>query len=226
MIRKYILFLISSIFFSCISKNEKTPQDISQKRDGKEIIAELEKLHLFNLTDATELEAVKVDYEKSYTEYHFFQGPTRKESLGFMDNRYHFVDCEALFEEGGLTKYLQQVQITFAKLGLQLAYGNEKSEQDETSWKHTIELNGIKYTAFDGAFTGNAWSIAFINFLEMLNAELKRQNSEEQFYPIRGGNDGSFVLLTPQQFKFVQQNYPRDNDHPKTIAAWKSANGF
>jgi hypothetical protein len=224
--KKRILYIICIALFGCNSTSKDTPKKIQKKVTGKEIVAELEKLNLFNLTAAAELKAVKADYEKSYTEHHFFQGPTREGSLDFMDNRHHFIDCETLFEADGLTEYLQQVQTTFSKLGLQLNYGNEQSEQDETSWKHTIELNGNQYTAFDNAFNDNAWSIAYLNFLEMLNAELKRQHSEERFYPVRGGNDGSFVLLTPQQFEFVQTHYPQDNDHPTTLSAWKKANGL
>jgi len=143
-----------------------------------------------------------------------------------MDNRYYRLDCEELFEIGGLTEYLVQVKPTFEKLGLKLEFANEKSEQDQNSWKHTIELNNVEYTAFDGQFSDLDAEVAYINFLEMLNAELKRQNSDEQFYPIKSGNDGMFVLLTPKQLDFVNKNYPIDNEHPTTMSNWKSRNGL
>ncbi|SFW17777.1 hypothetical protein SAMN02927921_00358 [Sinomicrobium oceani] len=56
--------------------------------------------------------------------------------------------------------------------------------------------------------------------------ELGRQGSDEQFYPIDYGNDGTFVLLTAKQFDFVLRNYPMDNKHPTTLSAWKSRNGI
>ncbi|EZH75896.1 hypothetical protein ATO12_03640 [Aquimarina atlantica] len=233
--RYIFLIIFIPIFFGCNSKkdnasskiqNENLKKEVQKKLNGKEIVAELEKLDYFNLTDQSELDTVKADFEKSYTDLNFFQGPTRGETLNFMDNRYHWVDCEELFEIGGLTEYLTQVKPTFKKLGLELEFDNEKSEQDQNSWKHTIKLNGIEYIAFDGQFSDLDWGIAYVNFIEMLNIELKRQNSDEQFYPINCGNDGMFVLLTPKQLDFVNRNYPIDNEHPKTMNAWKSINGL
>jgi len=229
------LIIFISTFFGCNSKkdnasskirNENPKKEVRKKLNGKEIVAELEKLNYFNLTDKTELNMVKAGFEKSYTDLNFFQGPTRGETLNFMDNRYHWVDCEELFEIGGRIEYLRQVKPTFKKLGLELEFANEKKEQDQNSWKHTIELNGIEYTGFDRQFSDLDWGIAYVNFIEMLNTELKRQKSDEQFYPINCGNDGMFILLTQKQLEFVNRNYPIDNEHPKTMGAWKSINGL
>src|SRR5690606_17935372 len=168
----------------------------------------------------------KHGFEKAYSNLNFFQGPTRGKTLNFMDNRYHWVDCEELFEIGGLTEYLTKVKWTFEKLGLELRFANEKSEQFQNSWKHTIQLNGNEYIAFNGQFSELDWGIAYVNFIEMLNAELKRQNSDEQFYPINCGNDGMFVLLTSKQLDFINLNYPIDDEHPTTMSNWKSRNGI
>lgn len=207
-------------------KNPNPEKIILKKLSGKEVVTELEKLGYFNLTKVSELDTVKATFEKAYSDLNFFQGPTRGETLNFMDNRYHWVDCEELFEIGGLTEYMAQVKPIFEKLGLELEFANEKSEHYQNSWKHTIELNGIEYTAFDGQFSDLDWGIAYINFIEMLNAELRIQNTDEQFYPISCGNDGLFVLLTPNQLNFVNQNYPIDNEHPTTMSTWKSMNGI
>jgi hypothetical protein len=229
------LIIIFSTFLACNSKKDnavskiKNPNPekvIQEKLSGKEIVSELEKLGYFNLTSESELDTVKADFQKAYSDLHFFQGPMRGETLNFMDNRYQWVDCEELFEIGGLTEYLSQVKPSFEKLGLELEFANEKSEQDESSWKHTIELNGNEYAAFEGQFSDLDWGIAYVNFIEMLNAELRRQNSDAQFYPINCGNDGMFVLLTPKQLDFVNRNYPIDNEHPTTMSNWKSRNGI
>ncbi|WP_028893091.1 hypothetical protein [Tenacibaculum sp. 47A_GOM-205m] len=232
---KHFLILILLTFGACNSKKDNAvskikkpnPEKVIQKKlSGKEVISELEKLGYFNLTCESELDTVKANFEKAYTDLNFFQGPMRGETLNFMDNRYHSVDCEELFEVGGLTEYLAQVKQTFDKLRLELKFANEKNQQDQNSWKHSIELNGIEYIAFDGQFSDLNWGIAYVNFIEMLNAELRRQNSDEQFYPINCGNDGMFVLLTPKQLDFVNQNYPIDNEHPTTMSNWKSKNGI
>ena len=103
---------------------------------------------------------------------------------------------------------------------------NEKSSQDDISWKHTIELNGNEYVAYDGQFSDNDWGIAYVNLLEMLNAELRFQGSNEQFYPINCGNDGSFVLLTVQQLMFVNSHYPINDNNPQILSNWKNVVGL
>ena len=209
-----------------LMENEKIEQKPQQKLSGQEVVQKLEELGYFNLTDSTDLAAVKSEFEKAYTDLYFFQGPTREESMTFKDNRYFWVDCEELFEIGGLTTYLDQVKPSFEKLGLKLEYENEQNQQEQNGWKHTIKLNGQEYSAFDGQFSEQDWGIAYVNFLNMLNAELTKQNSNEQFYPISCGNGGMFVLLTPEQFDFVNKNYPNDQEHPTTMKAFKRKNGI
>ncbi|WP_299797146.1 hypothetical protein [uncultured Maribacter sp.] len=233
---KHLLFLVLiSIFLGCNSKkndasskirNPNPKKEVFKKLDGKQIVDGLDKLDYFKLTDSIELDAVKADFEKSYKDFNFFQGPMRGETLDFMDNRYFWVDCEELFEIGGLTEYLGQVQRTFRKLGLKLEYENEKSSQDDISWKHTIELNGNEYVAYDEQFSDSDWGIAYVNLLEMLNAELRLQGSNEQFYPINCANDGSFVLLTVQQLMFVNSHYPINDNNPQILGNWKNAVGL
>ncbi len=230
-----LIFLFFIGLLSCNSQKRKLKVDIHSKKNesktveklsGKEIIAQLEKLDFFNLTDSSELEKVKIGFEKSYMNLNFFQGPMRGETLNFMDNRYHWIDCEALFEIGGLTEYLTSVKPTFEKLGLKLNFTNEKSEQNQNKWKHTIELNGIEYVAFDGAFSNLDWGISYVNFIKMLNAELENQHSKNRFYPIMCDNGGAIVLLTFKQFDFVKKHYPNNNEHPKKLWEWKSVNGL
>lgn len=233
---KHLFFLIFiSTFFSCNSKKdnesskiskESPKQEVQKRLAGIEIVFELEKMGFFALTDQSELDEVRVSFERSYTNLSFFQGKLREETGEFMDNRYHSVDCEELFEIGGLSEYLNRVKKTFQKLGLELEFENEKSEQNNTTWKHTIELNGNEYVAFNEQFSDLDWGIAYVNFIEMLNSELAKQGSDEQFFPISCGHDGAFVLLTPEQFDFVKRNYPNDEEHPATIGAWKNRNGL
>ena len=115
---------------------------------------------------------------------------------------------------------------TFEKLGLELEFANERSKQDQNSWKHTIELNGNEYIAFEGQFSDLDWAIAYVNFIEMLNAELRRQNSVEQFLPVNSKNDGMFVLLSPEQLEFILRIYSVKNENPTTMDTWKSLNGL
>ncbi|XLS30094.1 hypothetical protein ACJD0Z_04535 [Flavobacteriaceae bacterium M23B6Z8] len=233
--KQIFLFLFLASFLSCHStkedasskiRNENPDKKIAERLSSQEIIERLEQLNYFSLTDSSDLEVVKTHFEKNYKDFNFFQGPLREGTLRFMDNRYYWVDCEELFEIDGLTEYLSHVKTTFEKLGLELEFGNEKDELNQNNWKHTIELNGIEYDAFEGEFSELDWEIAYVNFIEMLNAELRRQHSEEQFYPVNCGNSGGFVLLTPKQLVFINENYPIDDQHPTIMSSWKSINGL
>lgn len=233
--KQITLLIFSFLVFACNNKaqnndlktEEKTAEKSARKKlNGKQIVQELEKLNFFNLTDKTELNAEKIELEKAYNELNFFEGKLRGETLNFVDNRFYSIDSEELFEVGGLTNYLKIVKPTFEKLGLKLNYSNEKSSQTKEYWKHTIELNGKEYVAFENNFGELDWGIAYVKFIEMLNAELEAQKSDERFYPISAQNDGKLVLLTKKQFEFVKENYPNDNEHPKTLEIWKTENGI
>ncbi len=233
---KYIVLILSlSTLLACTSKknnrvakveNINSERVIHKKLNKKEIVVELEKLGYFNLTDESELNLVKTNFEQAYSDLNFFQGPMRGETLNFMDNRYYLIDCEELFEFGGLIEYLKLIKPTFKRLGLELNFSNEKSVENDNNWEHKISLNGTEYIAFDGESSDLDWEIAYVNFIEMLNAELKRQNSNERFYPVSCGNDGMFILLTPNQLDFVNRNYPMDSEHPTTLSNWKIKNGM
>ena len=230
-----LIFLLFIGILSCNSQkkepkdsiqSKKIESEIDEKLSGKEIVSEMDKLDFFNLTDESELETVKQEFVESKDKWNFFSGTMRGETTDYTDNRFFAVDCETLFETDGLTEYLDKVKFSFEKLGLKLDYANEKSEQTENYWKHTIELNGTEYTAFDGQFTDYDWGISYLNFIKMLNSELENQNSENRFYPIKCDNDGEMVLLTFKQFDFTKKHFPNDNEHPKKLAEWKNINGL
>ncbi|MET3026451.1 hypothetical protein ABXT06_07250 [Flavobacterium sp. UW10123] len=220
-----IIFVIGLVLFFAFriyaQKNEKKNSDsYIKKLSGKEIVSELNRLNFFNLTDKNDLKIAKDEFEKSYDKLNFFEGQMR-EDLSFTDNRFYFIDSETLFEGEGLIQYLETVKISFDKLNLKLLISEEFEDQTDKHLLHKIKLNGKEYIAFNNDFGNYDWTIAYLNFIEMLNDQLKIQGTDEQFYPINSGNDGRIVLLTKEQFKFVRENYPINKDHPKEIIDWK-----
>ena len=176
--QRIIFLLFIGLILSCNSQKKqpkdniqfkKTESKVVEKLSGKEIVTELEKLNFFNITNETEIETVKKEFVESKDKWNFFSGTMRGETTDYTDNRFFAVDCETLFETDGLTEYLDKVKFSFEKLELKLNYTNEKSEQTENYWKHTINLNGTEYTAFEGAFTNFDWGIAYVNFITILN---------------------------------------------------------
>ncbi|MBO9584256.1 MAG: hypothetical protein J7574_08865 [Flavobacterium sp.] len=222
-----IILIVGLLFFAfrfyAQNKEKSNSKIIKNKPTGKEIVLQLNALNFFNLTDKKDLKITKDEFEKSYDELNFFEGHM-KEDLSFTDNRFYFIDSEALFEGGGLIQYLETVKVSFDKLNLKLLISDEFNDMTDKYWLHRIKLNGKEYVAFNDNFGNYDWTIAYLNFIEMLNDQLKIQGSTEQFYPINSGNDGKIVLLTKEQFEFVKQNYPNDAEHPREINSWK--NGF
>jgi hypothetical protein len=191
---------------------------------GAEVVSKLNELGFFSLTDSIYLDSAKKSYEESYNDRHYLGGELISETIQFSDNRFYFVDGEALFEIGGLTEYLDIVKVSFDKLNLKLEYSDEISDHEGNFWNHTIKLNGKEYIAFRGEFSYKDWGIALANFVKMLNDQLEIQQSDERFYPINGGNDGQVVLLSKQQFEFIRTVYPNNDDHPQTLEEWQEKN--
>lgn len=219
-----VILVVGLLFFAfrvyAQKSEKKNPENYLKKLSGKEIVSGLNRLNFFNLTDKKDLKFAKDDFEKSYDELSFFEGHMR-EDLSFTDNRFYFIDSETLFEGEGLIQYLETVKFSFDKLNLKLLISDEFEDQTDKYLLHKIKLNGKEYVAFNNDFGNYDWTIAYLNFIEMLNDQLKIQGSDEQFYPISSGNDGKIVLLTNEQFEFVKENYPNDYNHPKEIKDWK-----
>ncbi|SCY80613.1 hypothetical protein [Flavobacterium anhuiense] len=222
-----IILIVGLLFFAVKFYAQKREENKTERKinklSGKEIVQELNRLNFFNLTDKNDLQITRYEFEKSYDQLNFFEGQMR-EDLSFTDNRFYFIDSETLFEGGGLIQYLEIFKVLFDKLNLKLVISEEFESQTDKHLLHKIKLNGKEYVAFDNDFGNYDWTIAYLNFIEMLNDQLKMQDSNEQFYPISSGNDGKIVLLTKNQFEFIKGNYPNDYNHPKEIVDWK--NGF
>lgn len=226
-IRKIISTIVFGLMlFSCNSSSQKGQSDSkAEKVPVDTVIQQLIQADLFKITDSEYLDSAKQNLIDSYVKYDYFGGYTYPDSLRYVDYRFYFVDSEELFEIGGLTEYLDLVKPTFEKLGLKFEYKNEQSIGKENFWKHTIEVNEKEYIAFEGEMSSyDLWDKAYLNFIELLNDQLKLQGSEEQFYPIRSANDGMIVMLTKRQFEIVKKYYPNDNDHPKSIDNWINQN--
>ena len=219
----FITISIVLLLFGCNnsghnnSKPEKAPVDT--------VVNQLIYADLFNITDLRYLDSAKQNLIESYVKYNYFGGYTYPDSLRYVDYRFYNIDSEELFEIGGLTEYLDLVRPTFERLKLKFDYKNERSIVNDNYWKHTIEVNGKEYIAFEGKLESyDLWDMSYLNFIKMLNDQLSLQGSDEQFYPIRSANDGMIIMLTKKQFEIVKKYYPNDNNHPKSIENWINQN--
>jgi len=232
---RIILLLLTGILLSCNSKSKKTilkeTQSVTQKSElqkltGKEIVTNLERLDFFNLTLSSDLIKTKNGFEKSYDELNFFEGDLKNDNMIFLDNRFYYIDCEELYEIGGFNEYFEQIKRSFDLLNLKFEFKDEKNEIKENYWKKDVEINNLKFSISGESYGNEIWAYAYYNLIEILNTTLFSQGSNERFYPINCGNDGRIVLLTDEQFKFVQKHYPNDKEHPMKMSDWKKLHGL
>lgn len=211
-----IVILLSILTITC--SGQKTSK--WGKVQGRFIVERLDEVGYFALTDSANLNIVKKDVAESYDKLSYFGGVLSDTTLHCLDNRFYWIDSETLFEFDGLWGYLDEVKNTFERLDLKLEYENYAVGLDVDNpdyIKCSIELNGKKYIAFEGNAGMMSWEIAFRNFVEMLNDQLRLQGSREQVYMVYTGNDSQIVFLTDEMYKIVREYYPNDDNLPRSL---------
>jgi hypothetical protein len=212
-----LLFLKSK---SSRSENKKleVPYNIEE---AKEFVKHLEEIGYFKYADAKDLDSLRQNMVKEYD-------PTSElvsiwdENLSTpKDYRYYFCDNETLFEEGGLTEMLKDMQPTFDKIGLQFKITNHFEIWDDSNkWlNHTITINGNKYTIFKN-FTEMGWGEAAQRLAEILNKELEKQDKEDRAFLVSGGNDGRIIFITENQFTYIDSVYKNKYWKPLRVKDW------
>lgn len=214
--RIIIAILLSIFTITCSGQKTSKPEKV----EGRFIVERLDEVGYFALTDSTNLDIVKKDVAESYDKLSYFGGVLSDTTLHCLDNRFYWIDSETLFEFDGLWGYLDEVKNTFERLGLKLEYENYAVGLDVDNpdyIKCSIDLNGKKYIAFEGNADMMSWEIAFRNFVEMLNDQLRLQGSKEQVYMVYTGNDSQIVFLTDEMYKIVREYYPNDDNLPRSL---------
>jgi hypothetical protein len=226
---KYIL-IFSTLFYlingACTHKSRQHSEKTKQKIQPKEFVQKLENLGYFRMTTENELDSSKTYLLSMYKDYQLFDGKSFHNSLYNVDYRFYVLDGEELYEEDGLTTYLDDVKRTLTKLGVTLNYEKEYVRITGDSLYHTIRLNGTEYVAYSGVYDEYSWCMAAYHFANMINTELEKQKSNERIYLINSGNDGRLVFLSPKIYRFVQSKLPKDDERPMEPKEWLSYNGI
>jgi hypothetical protein len=205
------------------SSHKKEPESKPVRSDGNKIVEQLSELGYFKyMNDSEEIDELKKQLVDSINYYNCLMTIDSEENFEPIEKRLFFCDGETLFEIGGLEKYLNFVKPAFTSRNLTIEWNNEISDEIEKHWTHKITVNGKEYVAFEGDMDNiYVWGIAQLNFYEMINDVLKRQNSDEQVYPIYAGEDGQFILLNKEQFEYIESIELQDEFKPRTISVWK-----
>ena len=175
-------------------------KNIFRKDSGKEVADKLEALGYFAYAHPSEIGSLKNEISIAYEEYGMLSSAYAFHNGKHYpkDFRLYSLDNEALFQKGGYSKYLSEIQPTFKKLHIPFMVDEEKEEYSESKgFTHSISINGIKYPIlknFKNYSRGSA--VATKKFIETINDVLKRQSSDERVYPVSRGLDGQIVFLT------------------------------
>ncbi|NIG54279.1 hypothetical protein [Chitinophaga sp. Cy-1792] len=208
-------------------RNKKANIKISESADTSEraaaIATQLEDLGYFKYAAAGNLQQLKSEIGKELVDKHFLSFVTMEESpYTPLDPRHFSLDGEDLFEQGGITNALKEMQPLFKQMNISMEITAHVEECDSSNQglNHEITINGKAYTIFHEFVEGYGWDQAGQRFADMINDQLQLQGSDERIYLISGGNDGRAVFLTEQQFNLLDSLITDLYEKPLKVADW------
>ncbi|RFS22701.1 hypothetical protein DVR12_12980 [Chitinophaga silvatica] len=206
------------------SKNDQPSITIQSNKEATEFINRLAELGYFKYADPKDVDSLKKNMIEEYDPAGEFPMIWDDVLPRAKDYRYYFCDNEDLFEHGGFISMLNDLKPIFAKIGLTIEVNDhyECYNQISLSSDQTITINRVKYTVFKG-FKGYGWNEAVQRFVEIINDQLAQQNKEDRLYPVGGGNDGKIILLSDEQFKYIDSVYTNPKVKPLQVKDWCNA---
>ena len=220
-----ILFIVISIFIASKEKGNPLNALINSKKKSKitakEFLNKIETLGYFKYTETKYLTALKQNHLESFDAEGSWGGIWDDETNLPHDNRYYVCDGESVFEEDGFTDMLDEMKITFKKIGFKIKIDNHYEEWDsENKWlNHKITINGNEYIIFKN-FKGYGWGEAVQRLAEILNLEFKKQNIKEKVYLINGGNDGYLIVLDDALYNYFYSVFTDSQWKPLEVKEW------
>ena len=199
-------------------------KNLFREESGKEVADTLEAFGYFWYAPPAEVGLLKKEISNAFEEYGMLSSIYAVENGKHYpkDYRLYSLDNEVLFEKGGFRKYLAEIQPTFKKLHIPVVIEEDKEEYSEAQgFTHSITINGTRYPIlknFRNFSRGGA--VATRKFIETVNKELEKQNSDERVYPISRGLDGQLIFLTQKQFNYIRAVYPHNENKPLKLKEW------
>lgn len=211
-------FLFSSPFFTA-SKNTIT--SVNDGLTAEQVVDSLQKLGYFRYSKPENIDLLKKEIISGLDEHAFLSTLFEENSpYNSKDYRHHPLDGEELFELGGFTGKLKEMEITFDKMKVKMVV-NQHTEawDDRKGLYHRITINNKNYIIFNN-FKGYGWGEAAQRFADIVNDQLELQGSDERIYLVSAGNDGNAVFLTQDQYKLLDGVLRGETDRPLTVERW------
>lgn len=188
---------------------------------GEEMVNKLDALGYFKYAEECDLEELKTVFRDELP---------KGRSMPFVDDvkppyskdpRQFGLDGEDLFEPGGVTDALKDMQPLFEKMNVQMNITDHFEAYDETNncVNHSITINGKTYKIFEN-FQGCGWGDAAQRFADIVNDQLILQQSDERLYLMLAANEGSAVFLTKEQYSLLNSLIESSYDKPLEIQEW------
>jgi hypothetical protein len=129
----------------------------------------------------------------------------------FGSKRLVFLDAEQLAEDGiidvlfEIGPHLRQRGVTVRSLDV--------DESDGSSY--VVRVNGTVYTVYTPDQAEDSWGFALETFVRIVN-DLLPDQTEDRFYAIGGGNDGSGIFLPPEILPYFDAMDPSGRPYVPT----------
>lgn len=210
------------------STNEKGDFANSSPITAAQFVSVIDSLGYFKYAAEEDIEPLKESHLESFDSEGAWGGLWDDETGLPLDYRYYYCDGEYVYEEGGFTGTLTELERTFQKIGLEFIIEEHFEEWDaDQQWlNHRIKINGTEYVIFKNHTGGYAWGEAVKRLAEILNAELEKQALEERVYLINGGNDGHLIFLDQPLYKFFYQTFSDPQWKPLEVKEWAKEMGL
>ena len=110
-----------------ISKNES---NMNSKITAKEFVETIDSLGYFKYADRDNIEKLKKSHLESFDSGGSWGGIWDDETILPLDFRHYFCDGESVYEQGGFTGMLEEMDSTFKKIGFKISIENHFEEWD------------------------------------------------------------------------------------------------
>lgn len=217
------------VSYGCKSQTSTTEKKLFiSKQEAERVVNQLSELGYYKYANPGDVDSLKADLVSSISAYGVLSTlfPDRPTSLDqpiiSKDYRYYLFDGETIFEKGGFTSTLKEMQAFFDKIDLKLDITNHIEEINPATrgLNHELTVNGKQYIIFHELTRGYAWDDAAKKYAEMINDQLEMQNKNERLYLISGGNDGAAVFLTDELFQFINKLLVDEQWKPLPVSRW------
>jgi len=206
--------------------------DVSEKRPymsleaAKNIVKRLEKLDYYKYANPKNLSAVKKRFAYYLSVYGVLHIPiSGTDNSHRRDGRVFYADGEELFVDYGMTSsFKYMLSSIFKKMNLIFDI-QDTIEEEHDRTKLEIIVNTTKYVLFENLpdyYLGSdsSWKEATQWYANIINHQLKLQNSKERLYLIHAECQGLSIFLTKEQYDLLDSVLDDVNWKPLTVKKW------